>query len=133
MNFYTVVNAITAGSTKLYAGTQGLGVWQRPLADIVVAVPPSTPETPEAFVLEQNYPNPFNPATAICFQLPVASGVRLVVYDLLGREVSILANERKPPGVHSVQFDATGLASGVYVYRLTAGDFVQARRMILVR
>jgi hypothetical protein len=88
---------------------------------------------PLQYALSQNYPNPFNPATLISYQLPVARNVRLVVYDLLGREVAILVNERKAPGNYEVRFDAGGLASGVYLCRLTAGSFVQTQKMILVR
>jgi hypothetical protein len=83
--------------------------------------------------LYQNYPNPFNPTTVISYQLPVVSNVRLGVYDLLGREVSVLVNEKKNAGVHEVKFDASGLSSGVYFYRLTAGTFVQARKLLLLR
>jgi hypothetical protein len=100
---------------------------------------------PEAFGLEQNYPNPFNPTTAIRFQVPAFSGsqsglanadfnlVRLSIYDALGREVAVLMNERKDPGSYSVEFDGSGLASGMYVYRLTAGSFVATKRMVLLK
>lgn len=83
--------------------------------------------------MQQNYPNSFNPATVVRYQLPVVSDVKLVVYDLLGREVSVLVNERKAPGSYSVMFDAAGLASGVYFYRLTAGEFVQVRKLLMLR
>jgi len=96
----------------------------------VVGPNTSLPATPQ---LAQNYPNPFNPATVVSYQLPVASTVRLVVYDILGREVAVLVNEREGPGSYEARFDATGLASGVYLYRLTAGMFVQTRSMILIR
>ena len=88
---------------------------------------------PERYVLSQNYPNPFNPTTVIRYQLPVDNSVKLVVYDVLGREVAVLVNEHKPAGSYSVQFNASGVASGVYLYRLTTGSFVQTRKMILVR
>jgi hypothetical protein len=80
-----------------------------------------------------NYPNPFNPATVISYQLPVASQVHLAVYDLIGREVAVLVNEKKEPGSHQVRFDAVALTSGVYLYKMTAGAFVQIRRMIVIR
>jgi hypothetical protein len=83
--------------------------------------------------LLQNYPNPFNPTTVVRYQLPVASDVRLSVYDLLGREVAVLVNERKPAGLYSVDFAGNGLASGVYIYRIVAGNFVSTRKMILMK
>jgi hypothetical protein len=88
---------------------------------------------PAAFTLDQNYPNPFNPTTVVSCQLPEASDVQLVVYDLLGREVARLLTGRLSAGVHSVRFDGSGLASGVYCYRLQAGTMVDMKRMILIR
>jgi hypothetical protein len=88
---------------------------------------------PRTFELSQNYPNPFNPSTVVRFQLPVISNVRLVVYDILGREVAMLVNERKAAGSYEVQFDGAGLASGVYFYRLQADEFVQTRKLLLLK
>ena len=88
---------------------------------------------PTTYALYQNFPNPFNPTTVVSFQLPVTGNVRLVVCDLLGREVAVLVNERKEPGRYEVRFDAGGLSSGVVLYRITAGDFVQTYRMLLLR
>jgi hypothetical protein len=93
----------------------------------------SQSEIPKVFCLAQNYPNPFNPTTVVSYQLPVASTVRLVVIDLLGREVVTLVDEKKPAGVHKVQFDGKGLASGVYLYRMQAGSYVETKKLILVR
>ena len=95
---------------------------------------------PTHFSLFQNYPNPFNPLTIIKYTITGAGDLglearntRLVVYDLLGREVAVLVNEKKAPGDYEVRFDGSGLASGVYLYRLTAGSYVQTRKMILVK
>ncbi len=88
---------------------------------------------PTGFALEQNYPNPFNPSTTIKYELPRSTEVRLSVYDVLGREVSVLVNERRGAGVHEVRFDGSGLASGIYLYRLQAGSYVQTRKLVLVR
>jgi len=88
---------------------------------------------PEAFRLAQNYPNPFNPTAAIRYQVSGVSVVKLVVYDILGREVAVLVDEKKAPGSYTVQFNASGLASGMHLYRLTTGSFVQTRKMTLVR
>ena len=85
------------------------------------------------FALMQNYPNPFNPATVISYQLPVTSSVRLVVYDLLGREVAALVNEIQQPGQHSVQFDASRLTSGVYFYSITTGNFTATKKLMLLK
>jgi hypothetical protein len=88
---------------------------------------------PNEFVLSQNYPNPFNPTTVISYQLPVISEVKLVVYDILGREVQVLASGKKAPGRYQAHFDASRLASGVYICRLTSGKFTEARKMMLIR
>jgi hypothetical protein len=88
---------------------------------------------PAAYSLSQNYPNPFNPGTTITYELPASSMVRLSAYDMLGREVSVLVNERRDAGVHEVRFDGSNLASGVYFYRLQAGDFVQSKSLILLK
>ena len=88
---------------------------------------------PGSFSLSRNYPNPFNPKTVISGQWSVTSVVRLVVYDVLGREVAVLANGRYPAGKYTFAFEGTNLASGVYFYRLTAGSFSAVRKMLLVR
>jgi chitinase len=88
---------------------------------------------PGSFALLQNYPNPFNPTTTITYVLPGLSHVNLTVHDILGREVSVLVNERKEAGVHEVTFDGSNLASGVYFYRLQAGSFVAVKRSLLLK
>jgi len=88
---------------------------------------------PIAYALEQSYPNPFNPSTEIGVRMAAAGRMKLSVYDLLGREVRTLVDGWMDAGRHTVRFDAEGLASGVYVYRLQAGSFVAARTMLLLR
>jgi len=88
---------------------------------------------PTQFALEQNYPNPFNPTTLISYQLPVASTVSLKVYDVLGREVATLVNERQEAGAYNIAFNAKTLSSGIYFYRLQAGNFVATKKMMLVK
>jgi hypothetical protein len=88
---------------------------------------------PMKYELGQNYPNPFNPTTVIQYQLPNADYVSLKLYNLLGEEVKTLVNEVQEAGYKLVQIDATGLSSGVYFYRLTAGSFVETRKLVLLR
>lgn len=91
-------------------------------------------ELPEDFTLSQNYPNPFNPSTTLQFGLPEASQVRLEIFNLLGQKVSTLvAGDKMQAGWHSIQFDASNLSSGVYIYRIQAGEFVQTKRMLLIK
>jgi hypothetical protein len=88
---------------------------------------------PKIFELSQNYPNPFNPTTTIRFSLPEASTVKLTIYNILGQEIRTLLNEYKEAGIHTLNFDASELNSGIYVYKLEAGNFVQTRKMTLVK
>jgi len=98
-----------------------------------VGVAPDENGIPAQFLLEQNYPNPFNPSTTITFSLPRSGEVRLRVFNLLGEEVATLFSGHKDAGTHTVQWDATGQPSGVYFYRLRAGDFTQTRKLVLLR
>ena len=106
------------------------------LVEITRGSPTSTSEAqtlPADFALSQNYPNPFNPATQIAFALPQAGPVRLAVYDVLGREVAVLVDEHLSAGTHEATFEATGLPSGVYLYRLEAHSFTRTQRMLLAK
>ena len=91
------------------------------------------PVIPNEYALKQNYPNPFNPTTQISYQLPQQSDVRLEVYDLVGRQVATLVNETMEAGAHTVNFNATNLSSGVYVYRLNAGSTVLSRKLTIIK
>ena len=88
---------------------------------------------PMEFSLSQNYPNPFNPLTKIRYSIPKSSNVIIKVFDILGNEIGTLINEEKPIGNYEVDFNSSGLPSGLYFYRLLAGDFVQIRKMILLK
>lgn len=90
-------------------------------------------ETPETFALSQNYPNPFNPSTTISFSVAELRNVSLKIYDILGQEVSTLVNENLAPGSYSVTFNASSLPSGMYFYKLQAGDFSSVKKMTLIK
>lgn len=90
-------------------------------------------EIPSSVTLHQNYPNPFNPSTVIGYQLPEAGMVRLAVYDILGRHIVTLVEETQPPGTHQVRWDASRMASGIYIYRIQAGNFTETRKMVLIK
>ncbi|MEB2295533.1 MAG: T9SS type A sorting domain-containing protein, partial [Ignavibacteria bacterium] len=90
-------------------------------------------ELPESYSLEQNYPNPFNPNTVISYQLPVNGFVTLKVYDILGSEVTTLVNEEKTAGRYEINYNASSLASGVYLYKLQVNDFINVKKMILLK
>jgi hypothetical protein len=117
------------------ANTLGYGEWTTALRfrTIQVSAVGEQEALPSAFALKQNFPNPFNPSTTIQFSIPAAAWVTLRVYDLLGREETTLVNDNLTPGNYTVTWDARDAASGVYFYRLTAGAFVQTRRMLLLR
>lgn len=99
----------------------------------VTSVDDPNTNLPERFILTQNYPNPFNPSTVISYQLPLSGSVTLKVYDLLGREVATLVNEEKPAGSYEVEFNAAGLSSGIYFYTISAGNFIETKKMVLMR
>lgn len=103
------------------------------LAAGLMSVNPATSRIPEAYTLSQNYPNPFNPSTSIEYNLPKASKVKLNVYNVLGQEVATLVNGTVTAGRHSVTFDASRLASGVYLYRIVADNYVSTMKMILLK
>ena len=88
---------------------------------------------PVEYSLSQNYPNPFNPTTAINYALPQSGNVSLVVYNIRGEEVAFLINGTVPAGVHSVNWDASTVSSGIYFYRLTVGDLTETKKMLLLK
>jgi hypothetical protein len=99
----------------------------------VTAVEGNQTNVPVSFELAQNFPNPFNPVTTIRYQLQKTGFVTLKVYDLIGREVATLVNEEKPAGRYEVKFDGTNLSSGIYFYRIRAGNFIDTKKFVLLK
>ncbi len=92
-----------------------------------------TSEIPNTFSLSQNYPNPFNPTTNITFSIPKSESVKLIVYDILGKEVAVLLNENLNAGTYNIDFDGSNLASGVYLYQLQSGESSEIKKMNLIK
>ncbi|MCX6162114.1 MAG: T9SS type A sorting domain-containing protein, partial [Ignavibacteriae bacterium] len=110
----------------------GNSVWRRSVAEIIVIQNISS-EVPQAFSLGQNYPNPFNPITNIKFNIAKSGNVRITVFDILGKEVAVLVNEKLNPGAYKVDFNGSNFSSGVYFYRLTAGNYAAVKKFILLK
>jgi hypothetical protein len=93
----------------------------------------TTVPPPTEYALGQNFPNPFNPATHIPYQLPAETDVSLKIYNMIGQEVMTLVEQREKAGRYDVEFNATGFASGVYFYRLKAGNFLSTKKLMILR
>lgn len=106
------------------------GVYNRPS---LVSVGNNLPSVVTGFELKQNYPNPFNPSTTINFSIPKSGFVKLAVFDLIGKEVASLVNETKSAGNYEINFNASNLSSGIYVYKITSGEFTSSKQMILIK
>lgn len=139
-----VIDSVTFGAqtanTAMARIPNGSGAFQQAVPTPGAANPGQTSVMPEPdaalpahYGLSQNHPNPFNPSTEVRFQLPAPSSVRLAVYDILGKEVAVLADGPMAAGHHSVRFSAPSLSSGLYLYRITAGPYVAVRRMVLLK
>jgi hypothetical protein len=122
------VHVNNTGHRLIYNRVVGSGVWA-----MLTGIEEGNLKSDIGFELAQNYPNPFNPSTQIRFYLQTTNNTQLTVFDILGREVAVLVDGVMPAGSHSVRFDATGLATGVYLCRLESGGQMQVRRMVLVR
>ncbi len=126
------VNFLAVNGSSIYAGTVGGGLWMRSLSQLV-EVSREPAELPRQFTLSQNYPNPFNPSTAINYSLPKAGYVTITVYDAIGSKIATLVNDYKPAGSYSVSFIGKNLASGIYLYRLEAGNYSIVKKLLLVK
>lgn len=125
------VVALAAGAVHLFAGTDS-GLYRLPLTSLIASVPTMALQ-PGSIALEQNYPNPFNPSTAVTYRIAAAGHVTLEVFDGVGRRVAVLTDAVQEPGVHTVQFNAGNLSSGMYLAVLRSNGHTAVRRMSLLR
>ena len=119
-------NTITISSSQLYS-------FYTIESSSATAVDKTKNELPEKYILEQNYPNPFNPSTTIKYSIPVGGLVTLKVYSIIGKEVRTLVSSEQSAGIHTVNFNASDLPSGIYLYTLTANSFTQTKKLVLIK
>jgi len=132
-HFVFFVDAIPGTSLFADNNENALGTWNYTSAVITTTGVEDNNEVVNNFNIEQNYPNPFNPSTSIKFTLAERSNVSIKVYDVLGKEVALLVSAEKEAGSHEIKFDASNLASGMYVYTINAGNFTASRKMMLMK
>jgi len=113
---------------RFYKAIEGQG-----LNEIVIGITQTSHEVPGSYSLSQNYPNPFNPVTRIRFELPTGGNVTLDVYDVTGRKISTLLSSELKAGTYETDFDGFGISSGVYFYRLSSGDFIETKKMLMIK
>jgi len=139
LGFTDITGLALDSSGYIYAGTWGAGVFRSVQSTVSIKI--ITTELPSTFSLSQNYPNPFNPMTNIRFDLPKSGLVKLIIYDLLGREITTLVNQKLQAGSYSVYWDGSNYPSGVYFYKLVVGDasaplsvaYSETKKMVLVK
>ncbi len=124
------IRALAISGIHVFAGTEYRGVWSRPITEMTAIG--EIPGPPAAAIMDEPYPNPFNRSTTIGFNNPTTGFVALTVHNVLGQRVAGLVNQITSPGRHAVTFDASGLPSGVYFYRLQIGSFNEVKRLVLV-
>lgn len=131
---YSNISAIDGVVRPIWTRMEGSNssIWTA-IIDFSTSVNQISEVTPEGFNLSQNYPNPFNPITNIRFDIVKAGNVKLSIYDITGKKVSVLTNEILKPGSYEVEFNASNLSSGIYYYRIEAGEFVSVKRMVLLK
>jgi predicted permease len=127
-----IIYALAVYRNNLFAGTYGSSVWKQPLSEFT-NVTEEVNNLLQGYTLSQNYPNPFNPNTVISYSLPSASDVKLIVYNSLGQTVNLIDHGFKPAGNYSANFNASDLPSGIYFYKLKAGQFSQIKKMIVLK
>ncbi len=126
------IYSLAISENYVFAGTRN-SIWRRPLTELITDVNENRNYFSTSFSLKQNYPNPFNPNTRIRYTLPEANYVSLKIYDLLGKEITILVDRTQSVGSYTYEFDGSNLSSGVYIYRLQAGEFTETKKLMLMK
>jgi hypothetical protein len=132
------IKSLTIIGTNIFAGTVGAGVWMRPLSELT-GVANEVKTLPQEFTLSQNYPNPFNPSTVIKYAVPFESSVDIRFYNSLGQIVREVNEGSRQPGSYEINFNSSGLASGIYFYSIRAvstngrNDFSAVKKMVLIK
>lgn len=124
-------NSLTFTNNYIVTGLSSKSTWRRPKSEI--GINQISTKIPTQFSLKQNFPNPFNPVTTIKFDIIKSENIKIVVLDALGREIETLVNEQLSPGSYQTTWDASKYSSGIYFYRLHAGDFIETKKMILIK
>jgi hypothetical protein len=125
------VGALLIANNYIFASSSG--IWRRPLSDMIIDEVNPNSNVPDKFYLYQNYPNPFNPSTIIRYQIKDSRFVTLKVYDVRGREIETLVNEKQNAGTYEVEFDAGNLPSGAYFYRMNSGLFSDTKKLMVIK
>lgn len=125
IGYYSISRLITLQS--LYLDTVNFYL------ESILIVPPGGDPVPVSYKLNQNYPNPFNPVTTISFDIPMTERVKLAIYDMAGKEVTILLNQDMRAGTYKVNWDASSYSTGIYLYKLTAGTYEETKKMVLLK
>ena len=133
MTLYNVAPSSRPSFVNLYMADKGGGSMGEAVSLITIVGGAVDPARPSSFVLQQNYPNPFNPSTSISYSLPKTASVSLKIFNTLGQEVALLVNERKEAGYYRATWNASNVPSGIYFYRLRAGDFVETKKMVVLK
>ncbi len=131
-NLNSTYESLAIKGTDIYVCTF-YEIWKRPLSEMITSVKNTLENLPHEYSLAQNYPNPFNPTTKIKFGLPENTFTKLIIYDVLGREVKTLLNNELSAGYHEVEFNSSNLSSGIYFYSLQVKEFTSTKKMILMK
>ncbi|MFA7359696.1 MAG: T9SS type A sorting domain-containing protein [Candidatus Kapaibacterium sp.] len=126
------IASLLIANNYIFSGCSWRGVWRRSLSEIINVQNIST-EIPSKYTLSQNYPNPFNPTTSIEFDVVQTAEVVISVFDVSGKEIEILVNEKLQPGKYKTEWNGTGHSSGVYFYRMQTGNFNQSKQMLMIK